>query len=151
MNSQYVGRSRDEADRNEVTHGVPCDIGVETWVDDDAAGHNGKGVAVRGRLGSSRGPDVAGTRWNIFDVGLLAPGLGKRLRNYARNDVGRATGCKRHDHAHRAGWIGLRPRNLRAERAQNRSSCKLKELTAYGRHGVPPRLLDGRDDDSSAL
>ena len=72
-------------------------------------GHDEQGVAVRCGLGGLRGADDARRARPVLDEERLLEPLAELLRDIAADQIGRASGAERHDHAHRA----LRPLSRR--------------------------------------
>src|SRR5262249_3038795 len=99
-------------------------------------------VTVGWRMCDRFGPDIAASARSIFDDELLAKSLREVLAYQARNDIGSAAGCKRHDDAHRPRRIGLRPCNVRRERQRGSARGQAQELSAGKFHDAHPGTVE---------
>ena len=139
VHRDHQGRGHHQGDGVEVLFEFIGDFVVERRVDDVAGIDDQQSVAVGRRLCRAAHADIAAPTAHVLDEELLADMLRQSLRNQAGDHVSRATSRVRHDHAHGAIGVGLRPRQARRSRKCGRS--KLKESTATKLHGVAPLVV----------
>jgi hypothetical protein len=84
------------------------------------------------------GANIADKSSPVVDDKLLAESLGEPLPHQARGDVGRASGSRADDDAHRPRRIGLRPRAARDGREGGGTRGKMQELSTGTFHHSPP-------------
>ena len=144
MDRQHVGHARAEHDRREVRHEVVGQLAHQRDVDRVRRPGEEQGIAVRRRLGRQRRADVGRAARPVVEDDLLAPDRSDVLGHHARDEIGVGAGGVGHDHPHRAGWPGLRPRP--AGHAQRRD-CQIPCTPPVGcftkhpvdpDHGLPP-------------
>src|SRR5262245_25166388 len=140
MHHDYTGYAHDADDRSDVPDEIEIEICVERGVDRARGVYLEKRIAIGGCLHDRLGTDIAAGTRPVLDDEWLAEPFRKPLTHQAREDVGRPTGGKTDDDAHRPRRIGLRPRDPRHRRERGRTRCQVQKLSAGKFHEVSPRM-----------
>ena len=110
VHGEHVGDLAEQRDRREGGRRVVRHLLVEELVGDGGADRaEQQRVAVGRRLGDQLRADIAAGAALVLDHDIGAPGVLQMLGGDAAQQVGRAGGRERHDHADRLAGIGLRP------------------------------------------
>ena len=124
------GRKRD---RLEVAERIVGHLAEEHRIDGETADIEQDGVAVGRRLGHLRGADAAARTADVLDIELLAELLAQFLHHQPGEDIRRAAGRERHDHAHRPCRIRLRPGDAwPGRRSRSADGEQQKSATVHG-------------------
>src|SRR5262245_21943523 len=138
MHHDYTRYPHDADDRSDVPDEIKIEICVECGVDRARGVYLEKRIAIGRCLHDRLGTDIAAGTRPVLDDEWLAEPFGKPLTHQAREDVGRATGGKTDDDAHRPRRISLRTRDPRHRRERGRTRCQVQELSTDNRHVSSP-------------
>jgi len=134
VDRQHDGRGDRHGDRLEVLERIVGDRRIERRIDHEVRAVDQERVAVGRRLRGAAGADVAAGAADVLDIELLAHLLGQLRRDHPREQVGRAAGCERNDHAHRSRRVALRPRDAWGGEPSGGGAGEAQEPAAGERH-----------------
>ena len=100
MHFHHIGHPDDAPNGCDVFHEIEIELLIKAGIGRTGRTHKQEGVTVRGSAHDGLHPDIGPGAGSVLDQKLLGQPLGKALRNQARDDVGRAARCKRHDDSH---------------------------------------------------
>src|SRR5450759_3164678 len=132
MDRQQIAHGADQSDGREVLVRIIVELGVQQW----AQGNHRRGehdrVTIRRRFRSDLQANVTARAWPGVGHYGLPDLLGEFRRDQPADDVGRATGRKRHDHADWLRWINRLCKRRRVDRKERR--CDQNAATNIARH-----------------
>ena len=136
IDQHAIGRAGNARDGRNVADEIEFEVRIERRVDCVRRDHHEERVAVRRRFHDHFGADIAGGARSVLDDELLAKSLRQPLTHQARDDVGRTTGRKADNDAHRVRRIGFRPRDARHRRERGSARGQMQKSSAgkFHRH-----------------
>jgi hypothetical protein len=150
MNRHDVRRAQQACDRFNITNEIEIKLVIERRVDSVRRRDEKECVAVGGRPHDGFRADIAAGARPVLDNELLSEPLRQPLTDKAGDNVNWAASGKGDDHAHRPGWIDLRPCDVRNFRQRGSSRCKMQECAAGKFHNVPSPVFAMSRAQSSA-